>query len=239
MKTDFIKKLKIGRTHTDQTTVLAVPLLFWVTGCLGILFGLWRLAFVAQALLSGLVRQGTVLEAIHSFTLAGFTMVMMGALYQLIPVLLNVPPVSPMRVVIQWMLYALGLVAFLLGLAIGATWVLVCGGTGVVGGIVLFLANVGGRIRRSRRFNVIALFLVTSLVYLFLTVIMGGFLVVRYTVANPSFPHEVPVHMTIALGGWFGLLVSGVSYRLWAMFGLKHREPQHWFGTWLLVNGAT
>ncbi len=238
MKTDFIKKLKIGRTHTDQTTVLAVPLLFWVTGCLGILFGLWRLAFVAQALLSGLVRQGTVLEAIHSFTLAGFTMVMMGALYQLIPVLLNVPPVSPMRVVIQWMLYALGLVAFLLGLAIGATWVLVCGGTGVVGGIVLFLANVGGRIRRSRRFNVIALFLVTSLVYLFLTVIMGGFLVVRYTVANPSFPHEVPVHMTIALGGWFGLLVSGVSYRLWAMFGLKHREPQHWFGTWLLVNGA-
>lgn len=40
----------------------------------------------------------------------------------------------------------------------------------------------------------------------------------------------------IALGGWFGLLVAGVSYRLWAMFGRKHREPRYWKATWVLAN---
>ncbi|PSR21944.1 MAG: hypothetical protein C7B45_08610 [Sulfobacillus acidophilus] len=238
MKTKFIRQLRIGRTYTDKTAPLAVPLLFWSTGSLGVLVGLWRLAAVAIPVLSGIVGAGSVLEAVHSFTLAGFTMVMMGALYQLIPVLLNVPPVSASRAFTQWTVYTLGLIGFLAGLATGWTWALACGGTGVVVGILLFLGNVGGRLRQSTTFNVTAWFFVTALVYLFLTVIMGGFLVVRYTTGYPSFPHEVSVHMAIALGGWFGLLVSGTSYRLWAMFGLKHREPRHWFLTWLLANGA-
>ena len=147
MKIDFIQQLKIGRTYTDRSAHLAVPLLFWATGSLGVLVGLWRLASVAAPLLSGLVGTGPVLEAVHSFSLAGFTMVMMGALYQLIPVLLNVPPVTATRAFLQWAVYTLGLVGFLVGLATGCTWALACGGTGVVVGILWFLGNVGGRSR--------------------------------------------------------------------------------------------
>lgn len=238
MKRAFIPQLKIGRTYTDKTAPLAVPLLFWATGSLGVLVGLWRLASVAVPLLSGSVGEGPVLEAVHSFTLAGFTMVMMGALYQLIPVLLNVFPVSAPRAFIQWAVYTLGLIGFLVGLENGWTWVLACGGTGVVVGILWFLSNVIGRLRQSTTFNVTAWFFVTALGYLFLTVIMGGLLVVRYIMGHAFFPHEVPVHVTIALGGWFGLLVSGTSYRLWAMFGLRHREPRHWFPMWILANAA-
>ncbi|NMP23261.1 hypothetical protein [Sulfobacillus harzensis] len=233
-----IRQLKVGRAHTDKTAPLLVPLLFWGTGVFGILVGLWRLTVVARPLLLGMVGAGSVLEAVHSFTLAGFTMVMMGALYQLIPVLLNVPPVPGYRAFVQWGVYTLGLIGFLLGLYTGRSWLLETGGVGVVLGILLFLGNVGGRLVQRTTFNVTAWFFVTALGYLLLTVMMGGLLVVRYTTGHPSFPHEVPVHMTIALGGWFGLLVSGTSYRLWAMFGLKHREPQHWFVTWALANGA-
>lgn len=60
----------------------------------------------------------------------------------------------------------------------------------------------------------------------------------RYTTGHPSFPDEVAVHMTVALGGWFGLLVCGTSYRLWQMFGLKHQEPRYWGVTWGCINGA-
>lgn len=238
MKIDAIRRLKVGRAHTEQTAPLAVPLWFWLTGVLGILAGLWHLAGVAGIVLLGRVGTGPVLETVHSFTLAGFTMVMMGALYQLTPVLLNVPPVKRRRVILQWAVYTLGLLAFLLGLGAGWVWAEAVGGTGVVLGILLFLGHVGGRLRQRTTFNVTAVFFLTALSYLVLTVLMGGLLVVRYTTGHPSFPHEVSVHMTVALGGWFGVLVSGTSYRLWAMFGLKHREPQHWLATWLMINGA-
>lgn len=233
-----VRRLKVGRIYTDRSAPLAVPLLFWATGILGVLVGLWRLAAAARLVLLGRVGAGAVLAAVHSFTLAGFTMVMMGALYQLIPVLLNVSPVAPTRAFVQWIVYTLGLAGFVVGLSTGWTWTLGCGGAGVVLGILLFLGQVIGRLRQRAVFNVTAWFFSTALAYLFLTVILGGLLAVRYTTGRPSWPHEVPIHMAIALGGWFGLLVSGTSYRLWAMFGLKHREPRRWFLTWLLINGA-
>ncbi len=232
------RQLKVGRAHTDKTAPLAVPLLFWLTGALGILMGLWRLTTVATLLLKGLTGAGGVLAAVHSFTLAGFTMLMMGALYQLMPVLLNVAPVSTSRVFIQWGVYTLGLIGFLLGLSTGTSGVLALGGVGVVLGIILFIGNVGERLWRRTTFNVTAWFFTSALAYLLLTVAMGGLLVLRYTTGHPSFPHEVAVHMTIALGGWFGLLVCGTSYRLWQMFGLKHQEPRYWLVTWGSVNGA-
>lgn len=238
MRGGALRQLKLGRTYTDRTAPLGIPLLFWATGVLGVLMGLWRLASAARPLLWGHVGTGSVLQAVHSFTLAGFTMVMMGALYQLAPVLLNVSPVAPRRVFVQWGVYTLGLAGFLLGFGTGSTWALGVGGTGVALGILLFLFNVAGRLRHRMTFNVTAWFFVTALSYLMATVVLGGLLAVRYTVGYPSFPHELPVHMAVALGGWFGMLVSGASYRLWAMFGLKHREPRYWFLTWVLANGA-
>lgn len=233
-----LRQLKVGRAHTDKTAPLLVPLLFWITGVLGILMGLWRLTTVGALLLRGFTGAGGVLEAVHSFTLAGFTMLMMGALYQLVPVLLNVTPVPTNRVFVQWGVYTLGLVGFLFGLFTGKSGLLGIGGVGVVLGILLFIGNVGERLWRRTTFNVTAWFFTSALAYLLLTVVMGGLLVLRYTTGHPSFPHEVPVHMAIALGGWFGLLVCGTSYRLWQMFGLKHQEPRYWLMTWGCINGA-
>lgn len=235
---DSLRQLKVGRAHTDKTAPLFVPLLFWISGVLGILTGLWRLTTVADLLLAGRIGAGGVLGAVHSFTLAGFTMLMMGALYQLVPVLLNVAPVPTNRVVIQWGVYSLGLVGFLLGLLTGKSGLLGIGGVGVVLGLLLFIGNVSERLWRRTAFNVTAWFFTSALGYLLLTVVMGGLLVLRYTTGHPSFPHEVSVHMAIALGGWFGLLVCGTSYRLWQMFGLKHQEPRYWLMTWGCVNGA-
>lgn len=169
-----LRQLKVGRAHTDKTAPLAVPLLFWAAGVLGILMGLWRLTTVATRVLHGMVGAGSVLGAVHSFTLAGFTMLMMGALYQLVPVLLNVAPVPTHRVFVQWGVYTLGLVGFLLGLSTGQSGVLGVGGVGVVLGLVLFIGNVGERLWRRTTFNVTAWFLTSALAYLLLTVVMGA-----------------------------------------------------------------
>ncbi len=238
MKRNATKSLKIGRAYTQRTSRLVVPVLFWTTGAVGIMIGFWRLWAVRGLVLRGSVGQGRVIASVHLFTLAGFTMLMMGALYQLTPVLLNCEPVEVRYSTSQWAIYTLGILFFVMGLNCGWMSGLAMGGSGIVVGIAYFLVNLTGRIRLRTTWNITAWFFSAALTYLGLTLVMGGLLVLRYSTGSPSFSHEVPVHLTVALGGWFGLLVAGASYRLWAMFGRRHHEPRYWLWTWSFANVA-
>lgn len=235
---DLGRGLKVGRANTNRTSPLLVPLIFWVAGTVAIMAGLWRLFVVRRLFLNGDVGAGRVIAAVHLFTLGGFTMVMMGALYQLVPVLLNTEPVRPRLATIQWAVYASGVVTFVVGMNDASTGAIGVGGIGLLLGIGFFVANVGGRFRLRKTFNITGWFFGSAIGYLAITLVLGGLLSVRYTSGAPSFGHELAIHLTVALGGWFGLLVMGTSYRLWAMFGRKHREPKQWRLTWLLVNLA-
>lgn len=230
-------RLTVGRVYTDRTTALGVPLLFWGTGVLGILVGLWRLARESRRLVHGQVGTGSVIAVVHLFTLAGFTMVMMGALYQLTSVLLNCDPVPAWRAWVQWAFYVAGVACFVTGMAGNHFVWIVAGGVGLVVGIGAFLANMAGRFRRRTTWNITTLYVTSGEVYLALVVIWGALLVWGY-VGGPDMDAQIPVHLTLALGGWFGFIVAGASLRLWAMFGPRHREPRYWLVTWLSGNIA-
>jgi hypothetical protein len=230
-------QLKVGRAYTDNTSVLGVPLIFWGTGALGILVGLLRLARESAHIVAGQVGSGAVIAVVHLFTLAGFTMVMMGALYQLNPVLLNCDPVPARRAWFQWALYVAGVSGFVEGMAANQLGWIVAGGVGLVLGIGAFLTNIAGRLRRRTTWNITMLYLTSGEFYLALVVIWGALLVWGY-VGGPDMDAQIPVHMTLALGGWLGFVVTGASLRLWAMFGLRHREPRYWLAVWLSGNAA-
>ncbi len=230
--------LRVGRAHTDKTSQLLVPTVFWITGAFGMVAGLWRLWISRHAVLQGVMSAGGVIAGIHCFTLAGLTMVMMGALYQLVPVLLNAKPVRTGAALSQWVIYTIGIIVFVIGLIYNSPLSLSLGGVGLVGGISFFVVNIGGRISHRTTWNITGWFFTGALGYLSLTILMGALLAWRYVFGTAIFSHALTVHMTIAVGGWFGLLVSGVSYRLWAMFGRKHHEPTLWFVTWSFINGA-
>ena len=167
-------KLKVGRAYTKNASPLAVPLLFWITGVLGIIAGFWRLGVAGPLVLRGLVGVGPVLTSVHLFTLAGFTMVMMGALYQLTPVLLNCAPVRLPPAVIQWGIYTVAVAFFVIGLNVGQAWVIASGASGLVVGIAFFLINVLGRLGHRTTWNITAWFFLSALTYLALTVVLGG-----------------------------------------------------------------
>lgn len=233
-----LKRLKVGRAHTDKTAPLAVPVLFWTTGALGMLAGFWRLWAARQDWLATTMGQGVVLATVHCFTLAGLTMVMMGALYQLMPVLLNCSPTPAWRPVAQWALYTAGIIVLVYGFNGGIPVALASGGAGVIIGIAFFLGNMASLLGRRTTFNITGWFIVAALGYLAMTVVLGSLLALHYLGLISLGPSVLGMHMTVALGGWFGLLVVGVSYRLWAMFGRNHREPTNWVITWTLVNLA-
>lgn len=228
----------LGRPHTERTAPLVVPSVFWALGTSGIVAGLWRVFAVRRLLAVGDLGVGSVLASVHLFTLGGFTLLMMGALYQLVPVLLNCAPVRPVLSLMQCAASVIGTGLFVVGFTLDRTWLLSLGGAVVLGGIAFFLVNMIGRIRARSTWNVVSWFFTTSLFYLGLTMIMGGLLAVRYVFEVLQFGHEVTIHVAIAAGGWFGMLMVGVSYRLWAMFGRGHREPRWWAGVWVLGNAA-
>ncbi len=163
---------------------------------------------------------------------------MMGAMYQLTPVLLNCEPVPARYSVDQWAIYTIGISLFVVGMNDHWLMGLGLGGSGIEVGIAFFLINLARRIRSRGTWNITAWFFVAALGYLAMTLIMGGLLVLRCTTGSPSFANALPLHLTIALGGWFGLLVTGASYRLWAMFGRRHHEPRYWSWTWVSANLA-
>ncbi len=234
----WVQRLRVGRTYTQQTSRLGVPLLFWMTGVCSMVIGLWRVWVVRSWILLGFVGPGSVIACVHLFTLGGFTMLMMGALYQLVPVLTNSRPVPANRIVIQWGLYTFGISLFVLGLNNNWLWGLGIGASVMIIGIIFFLVNVLNQVFRDPVKNITTWFFATALMYLAITVVIGGLLALSYATGYPIYVNAVPVHITLALGGWVGLLLIGVSYRLWAMFGRKHREPRYWMVTWSLANLA-
>lgn len=233
-----LKRLKVGRVHPDKTSVLSVPALFWATGALGMLTGLWRLWAARHDLFAVATGKGALLAAVHCFTLAGLTMVMMGALYQLVPVLLNCSATPTWRAVGQWALYTVGIIVFVCGFNGGNPVALSLGGSGVVLGIGLFLGNMASLLHHRTTFNITGWFIMAALCYLAVTMVLGSLLGLYYLGVLSLGPSLLGAHMAVALGGWFGFLMTGVSLRLWAMFGRSHREPSHWMVTWTCINLA-
>ena len=160
------KALAVGRAHTDKTAPFFVPVLFWVTGAVSILTGFWRLWAVRDLLLAEEIGQGPVIAAVHLFTLGGLTMLMMGALYQLTPVLLNCDPVPAKRSVSQWGIYTAGVAFFVTGLNGAGPAALWIGGSGIIVGLAFFLVNMFQRFRRRQTWNITAWFFAASLCYL-------------------------------------------------------------------------
>ncbi len=217
---------------------MATPFLFWATGVIGIVAGLGRLVSARQLLLLGVVGSGPIISATHLFTLAGFTMVMMGALYQLTPVLFDCDPLPFWRVFVQWALYSAGVGLFVISLS--GHWFIgtLTGAAGLVAGLILYVINFWERVRRRSTWNLTAWFFISAVFYLSLTIIVGGLVAIHYTTGLLPFPNELAIHLTIALGGWFGLLMVGASFRLWNMFGRLHHEPRYWALTAILIHLA-
>ena len=229
--------LAIGRLHTEHTPALAVPLLFMATGILAIISGFVRLLTPFQLLLYGNVSSFHTIATVHLFTLAGFTMAMMGALYQLVPVLHNEKPVSYRMALMQWMVYSMAAVLFV-G-AMNAMWRqgIILGGILLAWGIGWHLINLYLTLQR-RQWNIPMIFIATALWYLAITVIMGLVLAIHLSTGAFSIWHGLVIHLCLGLGGWFGFLVMGVSYRLWAMFAASRQTPKFWLATWLLQQSA-
>lgn len=206
---------------------LWLPLAHIAAGITGLVaFSAWVLQ--AEPQLAGpFLRNTSTLIATHLFTLGFVTPVIMGALYQLVPVVMDSAIPWPRLGGAVLALYLIGLACLLTGFSrMHAGW-LATGGSLLALSLYSFLLNVGLGLRRARRWNLSGSFLVASLAALAWLATWGVLLTFNWHFGfwQAGTTRQLLLHATLGLLGWFTLTICGVAYKLLPMFTLSHHQP--------------
>ncbi|WP_299823811.1 hypothetical protein [uncultured Pontibacter sp.] len=168
-----------------------------------------------------------LLTLTHVAVLGWATMIIFGALYQLLPVVLDCKLYSEKLAVYTFILLGTGTILlaysfwyFQLG------WSMHAAACALVISFVLFNINVIQTARKAPKWTIEADFIVTSAIWLLVTGIVGLLMAVNFTL--PFLPldhvHYLKLHAHIGMAGWFLLLIIGVGAKLIPMFLLAHPE---------------
>lgn len=204
-----------------------LPFLFIITGMVGfILFHVASL-FSLSSWFDGGLRGPTGWFHIHLFVLGWATMLAMGAVYQLINVILQSKMYSERIGYIHYVFFTIGISGLLFGFFNGKVHWIAGFAILTLAGILLFAWNMAVTLFRASQWNAITISAACSVLYLALTGLFGMAMGINFVIGEWSELHErlFGAHIWLGTVGWFGLLITGFSYKMLPMFYLAHNYP--------------
>jgi hypothetical protein len=249
--------VKSGPTRTSAASAavqgagappIVLPLSFILVGLLALTVGfIWLLA--RPSLLATYHYNQYVIAVTHLFVLGWICSVVMGAMYQLVPVALETRLYSESLARWQFALHCIGF--------IGMVWMFNRWNLKQVGhfgsiltlGVILFVYNLAQTLRRVPKWNVTATAVTAALAWISLAVLAGLSIAAAKCVSDPDSSSAVspswvirtlePVagrvrrfdpisamhaHAHLGALGFFTVLIVGVSYKLIPMFTLSELQ---------------
>jgi hypothetical protein len=204
-----------------------LPFWFIVTGMIG--FALFQAASLVT--LFGWIGDGVRGPAgwfnVHLFVLGWATMLAMGAVYQLIGVILQSKLYSERLGYVHYAVFTVGLTGLLSGFVRGEIeWIAASASLTFIG-ILLFAWNVAATLIRASQWNTITASAATAVLYLVLTGLAGMVMGLNFATGwwNDLHNRLFGAHIWFGTVGWFGLLITGFSYKMLPMFYLAHHYP--------------
>jgi hypothetical protein len=216
-----MQRLPTEGLRLEQAPPLAVPMTFFLTAPLAVMAAGGLLIVEGGAALATQWAPQT-LALTHLGTLGLLAMVMMGALYQITPVVAGsaVPAVRLAHAVHA--LFVVGAVCLVWGLARYRTSALQAALWTLSSGLLLFLVPVGIALVRAPTRNRTVTGMRLAVGFLLLTGLLGLWMVHGHS--GMRFPGArnlwIQVHLTAALLGWVGGLIGAVSWQVIPMFYL-------------------
>ena len=210
----------------EQAPPISVPFRFFLTAPIFLVLAaavlLWRGPEVLESRLSP-----AALAVTHLFTLGFMSMVMVGAMMQLLPVLAGAPIARPRAVAaITHTGVAFGTLSLAAGFLFGAPWLLNTGTVALGIGFAVFIVAVATALWRSpvkdNTKRMLWLPVLSLVVTVALGVTLGSSLGWGMALANVSIRY---LHPGWGLLGWAGLLAIGVAYRVVPMFQITPKYP--------------
>ncbi len=172
-----------------------------------------------------------LLSITHILVLGWITMIIFGALYQLIPVVMEVKLFSEKLAMSTFIIFGIGLITlsvsfwtFNFGRSIG----LESAGYLILVSMILFAFNTILSAAKTERKTIENTFIVTSIFWLMLTICIGILMVLNFAFHFIPGSHLqlLKMHAHLGIIGWFLLLVIGVASKLMPMFLIVHKLPR-------------
>ncbi len=164
----------------------------------------------------------------HLLVLGWATMIAMGAVYQLINVVLQSNIFSEKLGFTNYGVFTIGSAGLLVGFYQANFMLIGISATVAYIGIILFAINLFATLVRAGKWTPITVSAGLAVVYLFFTGLSGMAMGMNFAFGWWSFMHEQIFHAHIWLGmiGWFGLLIIGFSFKMLPMFYLSHGHSE-------------
>jgi hypothetical protein len=228
------------RLSLGNAPPLDVPARFIALGGVSMVAGCVLIAISAdQVVAPGGWAAPQALALTHVLALGFVTAVMSGVLYQMLPVVLGAHPAPARGARLVWWCFLVSIVIFTTTLASGRDDLAPIGGIALTTAILGITVHAGSVMRRSTRWNVVGLYLVMALGCLDAIAVMGAILAVSLRTGMLEDPLALLApKILLAVGGWLGLVLVGVSYQLVPRFNVssvRARWPRPVLG--LLVGG--
>ena len=161
----------------------------------------------------------------HLYLLGFVMMIIFGAMYQLLPVVLEAPIFSKDFAYIQFYAYLVGLVMMVLGFSVdGLSPLIAYGAVILYTSMLIFCSNVFLTFYRLETMSLVGNFLLVATVFLFLSVSLG--LLIGLNLSHGFLEIDMDAwtkaHIIGTLGGFVMMVIMGVSMVLIPMFSLSH-----------------
>lgn len=226
--------MKIASLSAEQAPPISLPLRFFTLAPVFLVLAALLLAMAGGNPFAEL-RSPAQIAATHHVTLGFMAMIMLGAIQQLLPVVIGSPMPAPRLV--AWLTYLpliAGALALSAGFMLGSTELLNLSWPLLGLAFLVFIAASLTSLARATAKNATKNALLLSILSLAGAVTFGMLLASGYANGLPlPYAKLAAAHISLALGGWVLLLAIGVSYQVVPMFQLTPNYPK-----WMTVGLA-
>ena len=211
-----------------------LPLLFTITGLLALFLGAGWIVVQPEILAMYHYSPGAI-AVTHLFVLGWLCSIVMGAMYQLVPVALETKLFSERLAQIQFAFHLTGFVGMVWAFSAWNLKSVAIFGAVLAVGVVIFIYNIARTLLRVPKWNVVATSVASAIGWVLLAVAAGLVIAVAksYSESLPALAGWVfrfdpigAMHAHAHLGaiGFFLVLIVGVSYKLIPMFTLSELQ---------------
>ncbi len=169
--------------------------------------------------------QPRILAITHIATLGWITMILIGALFQLVPVVLEVSLWSEDLAEIQFWIYLIGTIGLIYGFwvyQIDEFFILSAALLNLA--MLIFIINISVTLFSVKQWNLTGFHIVSALYHLSVTAVAGILMAINLWKPYIKIDHlqYLNLHAHVAFVGWVTMIIMGVSYKLIPMFTLAH-----------------
>jgi len=212
--------LELNGLSIDQAPPISAPVRFFITAPIfGLIAGLLIFFSDSSALMSRYSMESIVIT--HAMTIGFLGFIMLGALTQMLPVLVGakMPKVAFVSKYSFYMLLV-GLIAMIIGMLQHDPILISISVAGLGGGFLMMLGSMAIALKGVNNFTPTVKAISTSIVFASLIVFMGLHLLASYISGDIKSSQIViaNIHSVWAVFGFAGILIIGVAFQVLPMF---------------------